>query len=152
MPTPQLTLGWQSRASCRFAEHAVDVDCDKERFSARENFALGIQNLSAIGVLAAFHADRMAFGAQRLVQRDWRQVVDLHGAGQGDYVVDLVDLAHDLIQDGGYDAAVNVSWRAHKAVVEAKAADITVAGFVVSKTEFQAGLVVLAADEAAIFL
>ena len=152
MAVPPCVGRGHSRSGLRFAKHALDVDGDKERVSARENFALGIQNLSAIGVFAAFNTDGVAFRAQRLVQGDGPQVVNLHGAGEGDHVVDFVDLTHHLIQDGGDNASVNVAWRAHKTLVEAKTADIAVARLVVAEAELHPRIVILAADEAAFFL
>ncbi len=140
------------RSGFRLAKHALDVNRDEKSFSTGEYFAFGIQDLAAVGVLAAFDGDGVALGAERLVQGDGLQVVDLHGAGKGDDVAGLVDLTHHLIQDGGYDAAVNVAWRAHKAVVESETADVTVASLVVAETELHARVVVLAADETAIFL
>lgn len=62
--------------------------------------------------LAAF-ATEMATGEdQWLVQWGGTEVVDLHVAGHGENVERAVELAHGFVEEGRYDASVDVSGRA----------------------------------------
>jgi hypothetical protein len=67
-------------------------------------------------------------------------------------VVELVDLAHGVVEDGGDDAAVAVAWGSGVALAQAKAADESLAGFVKGKFEVHAIGVVEAAAETVVLL
>jgi len=101
---------------------------------------------------AAFYADFPAFDVQRFVQRDGLEVFDGHFFGQGDYVAELVYLAHGVVEDGGDDAAVAVAGRAGVALAQTELADEGLAGFVEGEPEAHAVGIVLAAGEAVILL
>jgi hypothetical protein len=97
-------------------------------------------------------SDFAAFDAQRFVQRDGLEVFDRHFAGESDDVMELVDLAHGVVEDAGDDAAVAVAGRSGVALAEAEAADEGLAGFVEDEFEAHAVGVVHAADEAVVLL
>jgi len=101
---------------------------------------------------AAFCFNFVAFYAQRFVERDWLQVFDGHLAGQGDYVVELVYLAHGVVEDAGDDASVAMARGSGVAFAQAEAADEGLAGFVEGELEAHAVGVVHAADEAVVLL
>jgi len=67
-------------------------------------------------------------------------------------VVELVDLAHGIVEDAGDDAAVTVAGRSGVALAETEAADEGLAGFVEDEFEAHAVGIVLAADEAVVLL
>ena len=81
-----------------------------------------------------------------------RDRFDRHLFGEGDDVVELVNLTHGVVEDAGYDAAVAVAGRSGVALAQAEAADEDLAGFVEDEFEAHAAGIVLAADEAVIFL
>jgi hypothetical protein len=89
---------------------------------------------------------------QRLVQRDGLQVFDGHFLGEGDDVVQLVNLPHGIVEDAGDDAAVAVAGRSGVALAQAEFADEGLAFFVEDELEAHAVGIVLAADEAVVFL
>ncbi len=103
-------------------------------------------------MLTAVDADFPALNAQRFVQRDGLEIFDGHLFGKGDDVVEFVDLAHGIVEDASDDSAVAMAGRSSVALAETEAADEDLAGFV--EDEFQAHTVaiVLAADEAVVFL
>jgi hypothetical protein len=96
--------------------------------------------------------DSAALDTQRLVQRDWLEVFDGHFAGKCDDVMQLVDLAHGIVEDAGDDTAVGVAGRSGVTLAEAEAADEGLAFFVEGELEAHAAGIVHAADEAAILL
>jgi hypothetical protein len=103
-------------------------------------------------VLTSVDADFPALHAQRFVQGDGLEIFDGHLFGEGDDVVEFVDLAHGIVEDASDDSAVAVAGRSGVALAETEAADEDLAGFV--EDEFQAHTlaIVLAADEAVVFL
>ena len=66
--------------------------------------------------------------------------------------MELVDLAHGVVEDGGDDAAVAVARGAGVALAETKATNEGLAGFVEDEFEAHAIGIVHAADEAVVFL
>src|SRR5580658_3272707 len=94
----------------------------------------------------------MAFYAQRFVERDGLQVFDGHFTGQGDYMVELVYLAHGVVEDAGDDSAVAVARGSGVALAQAETADEGLAGFVEGELEAHAVGIAHAADEAVVFL
>ena len=103
-------------------------------------------------MLAPLHAELAAFDAKRLMQRDGLEVFNGHLTSQGDDVVELVYLAHRVVEDAGDDAAVGVAGRSGVALAEAKLADEGLAGFVEDEFQAHAVGIVHAADEAIVFL
>ncbi len=103
-------------------------------------------------MLAAVDADFPALDAQRFVQRDGLEIFDGHLLGEGDDVVELVDLAHGIVEDAGDDAAVAVAGRSGVALAETEVADEGLAGFVVDEFQAHAVGIVLAADKAVVLL
>ena len=67
-------------------------------------------------------------------------------------MVQFVDLAHGVVKDAGDDAAMAVAGRSGVALTEAEAADEGLAFFVEDEFEAHAVGIVLAADEAVVFL
>jgi len=86
------------------------------------------------------------------VKRNGFQVFDGHLAGEGDDVMEFVDLAHGVVEDGGDDASVAVAGRSGVAFAEAEMADESLAFFVEDEFEAHAFGVIHAADEAVVFL
>jgi len=103
-----------------------------------------------VGAAALF--DFAALDAERFVQRDGLEVFDRHLAGESDDVMELVDLAHGVVEDAGDDAAVAMAGRSGVALAEAEAADEGLAFFVEDELEAHAVRVVHAADEAVVLL
>ncbi len=103
-----------------------------------------------MGASADFHF--AAFDAEGFVQRDRLEIFHGHLAGEGDYVMELVYFAHGVVEDGGNDAAVAVAGRSGVAVGEPEAADEGLALLVEDEFQAHASRVVLAADEAVVFL
>ena len=121
------------------------------RLRARTSF-LSLRISAALMCVRPWTLIFAAFYAQGLVQRDGLQIFDGHFFGEGDDVVELVDLAHGVVEDGGDDAAVAVAGRSGVAFAEAEAADEGLAGFVEDKFQAHAFGIVLATDEAVVFL
>ena len=101
---------------------------------------------------AALDADFPALDVQRLMQGDGLQVFDGHFFGQGDYVAELVYLAHGVVEDGGDDAAMAMAGRAGVALAEAEFADEGLARFVEGEFQAHAVGIILATGEAVILL
>ena len=106
--------------SYEFAEHFFGVDGDEDAAAAGEDFILLVEDFGDVDVLAAVDADFPALDAQRFVERDGLEVFDRHLFGEGDDVVELVYLAHGVVEDGGDDAAVAVAGRSGVALAEAE--------------------------------
>ena len=85
------------------------VDDYEEAFGAGEDGAVGVLDLGLVEELAAFAAEVAADEDEGLVERDWAEIVDLHVAGHGEDVEGAVEFAHCLVEEGGYDAAVDVA-------------------------------------------
>ena len=120
--------------------------------AAGQDFVLFVQDFGLVDVLAAVDADFPALDVQRLVQRDGLEVFDGHLFGEGDDVVQLVDLAHGVVEDGGDDAAVAVAGRSGVAFAQAEFADEGLALFVEGEFEAHAVGIVRAAGEAVVLL
>ena len=103
-------------------------------------------------MLCAANTDFFAFHAQRFVQWHRLKVLDRHLACESDDVVELVHLAHGVVEDGGDDASVAVSGRASVAFAEAELADEGLALFVENELQVHAIGIVLAASEAVVLL
>lgn len=86
------------------------------------------------------------------MQRDWLQIVDRHFAGQGDYMVELVHLAHGVVKNAGDDSTVAVAGGSGVALAEAEAADEGLALFVEGELEAHAVGIVHPANEAVVLL
>ncbi len=94
------------------------VDNDEEGFGAGEDGSVGVLEFGLMEELAAFAAEVAADEDERLVERCGAEVVDLHVAGHGEDVEGAVELAHGLVEERGYDAAVDVAGRAFVEAVE----------------------------------
>ena len=66
--------------------------------------------------------------------------------------MELVYLAHGVVEDAGDDAAVAVAGRSGVALAQAELADEGLAGFVEDELQAHAFGIVLAADEAVVLL
>ena len=103
-----------------------------------------------MGAAALF--DFAAFDAQRFVQRDGLEIFDGHFAGERYDMMQLVYLAHGVVEDAGDDAAVAVAGRTGVAAAQAEFADKCLALFVKDELEAHAVRIVHAADEAVVLL
>ena len=142
----------QGSALDKSREQALCVDGDEEAAAAGQDFILFVENFGHIDVLAAVDLDLARFDTQRLMERHWLQILHGHFGRERDHLVQLVHLAHGFVEDGGDDAAVAVSGGAGVALAQAKAADETIALFIVGEAQAHAFGIVLAAGEAIIFL
>src|SRR5271157_5655714 len=124
-----------------FGEHAVCVDLDKRGCARRQHLAFAIANLRRTIMLAAAHCHLPAFDDQRLEERHGFQIRDLHLACQSDEVVQLIDLPHSLVKNGGNDSAVSVRRRTNEAPLQAEAADEALALLVENKLQPESGFV-----------
>lgn len=77
------------------------------------------------------------------------QIFDLHLPSHGHYAPRPVGLAHGLVEQGGDDPAVGVSWRSGKAAGESRMTN-NGAGIVDEEAEPQAGAILLPASEAVV--
>src|SRR5271157_4537014 len=124
-----------------FGEHAVCVDLDKRSFAARQHLAFAIANLGRTIMFAAAYCHLPAFDDQRLEERHGFQIRDLHLACQSDEVVQLIDLPHGFVKNGGDDSAVSVRRRTNEAPLQAEAADEALALLVENKLQPESGFV-----------
>src|SRR5271157_1291142 len=124
-----------------FGEHAVCVDLDKRGCARRQHLAFAIADLGGSIMLAAAHCHIPAFDDQRLEERHGFQIRDLHLACQSDEVVQLIDLPHGFVKNGGDDPAVGVRRWADKAPLQTKAADEALVLLVENKLQPESGFV-----------
>jgi hypothetical protein len=94
------------------------VHYDEDAFGASKNLAVGGLNFSFVKELAAFTPEMAAGKDEGLVEGDWPEVVHLHMTCHGEDVERAVELAHGLVEQGGYDSSVDVTGRAFVAAVE----------------------------------
>ena len=137
---------------CVFGEHFFGVDGDEDAFAAGEDFVFVVENFGGIDMGASAFFDFAAFDAQRFVQRNGLEIFDRHFTREGDYLVELVDLAHGVVEDAGDDAAVAVAGRSGVAGAEAEFADEGLALFIEDEFQAHAAAIALSADEAVILL
>jgi hypothetical protein len=133
-------------------EHFFGVDGDEDAAAAGQDFVFFVEDFGGVDVGASFLFYFAAFDAQRFVQRDGLEIFDSHFTGEGDDVMQLVDLAHGVVEDAGDDAAVAVAGRSGVATAEAEAAHEGLALFVKDELEAHAIGIVHAADEAVVLL
>src|SRR5580692_3606060 len=76
-------------------------------------------------MFAAANALLPPLGDQRFVQWNRLQVGHVHGAGEADSIVQLVELTHGFVEDGGDDAAVRMLGRPDELPFETEFADET---------------------------
>src|ERR1035441_7704753 len=62
-------------------KHALGIDRDERSRAGGQHFPFGIPDLGSSKVLSPVDTDLPAFGDQRLGERHWPYVVDLHGRG-----------------------------------------------------------------------
>jgi cytochrome c6 len=101
-------------------------------------------------VLAAVHADFASFDTQRFVEGNGLDVLDCHLFGKSDDMAQLVDLAHGVVEDSGYNAAVAVSGRTGVTLAETELTDEAVP--FLGEFEAHAFGIVVSAGEAEVFL
>ncbi len=94
-----------------FRKHLHRINGDKYAVAARQNFALFVGYFRDIGVFLAIHMLCLPGDDQGLSQRYRPEILNVHLSGEGNYVVELVYLAHGFIQDGGDDAAMRMAGR-----------------------------------------
>jgi len=135
-----------------FGEHFFWVDSDEDAATAGQDFALFVQDFGGVHVGASFLFYLAAFDAERLVQRDGLEIFDGHFTSEGDDMMQLVDLAHGVVEDAGDDAAVAVAGWSGVTAAEAEFADEGLALFVQDELEAHAAGIVHAADEAVVLL
>src|ERR1019366_8939314 len=129
-------------------EHAMRIDLDELRRTARQHLSFSIANLRGPVMLAAVDAHLPSFDNERFEQRYRLQVGDFHLTRQGNQTVQLVYLAHGFVEDGGDDASVSMGWGPDKAPLQAKAAEEALAFLVEHKLQPESGFVGRAATEA----
>jgi hypothetical protein len=88
------------------------VDDDEEAFAASEDSAVGVLEFSLMEELAAFAAKVAADEEQWLMEWGGAEVVNLYMAGHGKDVEWAVELTHGFVEEGSYDASVDVAGRA----------------------------------------
>ena len=147
-----ITKGSNRLAFDIFREHFFGIDGDEGSAAAGQDFAVFVHDLGFVDVNAALDTDFPALDVQRLVQWYGLEVLDSHLFGEGDDVVEFVDLAHGIVKDGRDDATVAVAGRSGIALAEAEFADESLALFVEREFEPHAVGVVLAAGEAVVLL
>jgi hypothetical protein len=133
-------------------EHFFGVDGDEDAAAAGEDFVIFVQDFGGVDVGTSALFDFAAFDTEGFVERNGLEIFDGHFAGESDDVVEFVDLAHGVVEDTGDDASVAVAGRSGIAFAEAEFADEGLTGFVKNEFEAHAIRIILAADEAVIFL
>ena len=93
-------------------------DGDEEALAGGEGVAFGVLDGGLGPELAAFDAFDVAVEADRLSGGNGAQVFDLKLACEGDFATGAVGLAHGFVEEGGDDAAVEVTRRAFVLVAE----------------------------------
>ena len=136
----------------KLGEHLFRVDGDEDPAAAGQDFVFVVEDFGGVDVGASLLFYFAAFDPERLVQGNGLEIFDGHFAGEGDDVVELVDLAHGVVKDACDDAAVAVAWRSGVTLAEAEAADEGLALFVEDEFEAHAVGIVHAADEAVVLL
>src|ERR1035437_873174 len=129
-------------------EHAMRIDLDELRRTARQHLSFSIANLRGPVMFAAVDAHLPSFDNERFEQRYRLQVGDFHLTRQGNQTVQLVYLAHGFVEDGGDDASVGMGRGPDKAPLQAKAAEEALAFLVEHKLQPESGLVGGTATEA----
>jgi len=107
----------------KLGEHFLRIDGDEDAAAAGEDFVFVVEDFGGVDVGASLHFFFAAFYAEGFVKRNGFQVFDGHLAGEGDDVMEFVDLAHGVVEDGGDDASVAVAGRSGVAFAEAEMAD-----------------------------
>ncbi len=90
--------------------------------------------------------------SQRLVQRNWSQVVDRHLRSYGCDFAKLVQFSHRIVEDGRDDSSVTVSGRTGVSLAQPKIASETIEFGVMHKFQMHPVGVVFSAGKAVIFL
>src|SRR5258708_3454157 len=103
-----------------FGEHFFGVDGDEGTTAAGQDFVLFVENFGGVDVGASFYFYFAAFDAQGRLQGDWLQIFDGHLSGEGYYMMQLVHLAHGVVEDAGDDATVAVAGRSGVPPAEAE--------------------------------
>ena len=92
------------------------VEGDEDAFGSGEYSAVGALDFGLVEELAVGSAvgfggavEMAGYEDQRLIERYWAEVIDLHVAGHGEDVEGAVELAHGLVEECGDDAAVDVA-------------------------------------------
>jgi hypothetical protein len=133
-------------------EHFLGIDGDEDAATAGQDFVFVVEDFGGVDVGASFLFYFAAFDAERLVERDGLEIFDGHFTGEGDDMMQLVDLAHRVVEDAGDDATVAVAGGSGVAAAEAEFANEGLALFVQDELEAHAVGIVHAADEAVVLL
>ena len=147
-----ITKGSNRLAFDIFREHFFGIDGDEDAAAAGQDFAPFVQDFGGIDVGAAALFDFAAFDSERFVQRDGLEIFDGHFTGEGDDMMQLVDLAHGVVEDAGDDAAVAVAGWSGVATAQTEFADEGLTLFVKDELEAHTVGIVHAADEAVVLL
>src|SRR5271155_450991 len=133
-------------------EHLCGVDGDEDAAAAGQDLVFVVEDFGGVDVGSSLLFYFAAFDAERLVQRDGLEIFDGHFAREGDDVVELVHLAHGIVEDACDDAAVAVARRSGVTLTQAEAADEGLALFVEQELEAHAVGIVHTANEAVVLL
>ena len=113
----------RSREACGGEDFFVEGD--EDAFGSGEYSAVGALDFGLVEELAVGSAvgfggavEMAGYEDQRLIERYWAEVIDLHVAGHGEDVEGAVELAHGFVEECGYDASVDVAGRALVHAVE----------------------------------
>ena len=105
-----------------FAEEPLWINRNEYSTASRQYVAFGVHDLRNVEMAAAVHAQFSGVHAQRLVERNWLQIIDRHLRGHGGDLAELVQLPHSVIENCGDDSAVAVSGRPGVALAKTKLA------------------------------
>ena len=81
-----------------------------------------MEELSARSSVFRWTVEMTAYEDERQVERYGAKIINLHVAGHGEDVERAIELAHGFVEQGGYDAAVDMARGAFVHAVELEVA------------------------------
>lgn len=141
-------LSHQEWPSSLTPEHVMRINHHEDAAAAGEKRALLIKDLGGAGQTASAFANLAGLNAQRLMERNWSNILNGHARGGGGLIAQFVQLTHGVVENGGDDSAVAVSGWSGVARAQLEAAGVVLSGRVSVKLQMHAIGVVRAASEA----
>lgn len=132
-----------------FAADHLGIYSNEQAFCPGQNLATVVCKLGFAMVLFVRGSGVPASKHQLDAERNWLEILDLHVPRHRQHAKLAICLTHGLVQQGGNDAAVRVSWRTFEPPCQLYPADNRVL-LIDEEFEPQAGAVGLPATETAV--